>query len=96
MSEFIFTKKPFTTMVDVWYDRIMIGEMSMEIKENPEIDTEGFGSSRTCIYRSYSSYGLTCIGEFESKEAAAQSILEEHRKSFNKRYSVGEPCLTKL
>ena len=83
-------------MVDVWYNYILIGEMSMNIKENPVIDPEGLNPRHTCTYRSYSSYGLVCIGEFESKETAAQAILGEHRKSFNKRYSIGEPCLTKL
>jgi hypothetical protein len=87
MSKFVFTRKPNTTMVDVWYDNILIGELSMKMEKGSD--------KHTCTYRSYTNHGLACIGEFESPQDACEAILKEHRVSFNKRTSVRDPCLLK-
>ena len=85
MSDFIFTKKPHTTMVDVWYQSILIGELGCKIEDR-----------HTCTYMAYCNERLSCIGSFDSFEEAAQAILDEHRKLFNQRITVEDPCQEKL
>lgn len=87
MSNFVFTRKPNTSMVDVWYKSILIGELSMKIKEG--------SGKHICTYRSYTNHGLACIGEFDNTNDACEAILNEHKVSYNKRHSVRDPCLIK-
>lgn len=87
MSKFVFTRKPNTSMVDVWYQSILIGELSMKLKKDSD--------KHICIYRSYTNHGLACIGEFDSTNDACEAILNEHKASYNKRFSVRDPCLAK-
>jgi len=72
-------------MVDVWYKSILIGELACKIEDK-----------HICTYMAYCNERLSCIGSFEDLESAAKAILDEHRKIFNQRLTVEDPCQEKL
>ena len=93
MSKFIFTKRTNTTDVNVWHDQVMIGELSSSMREDPNIDWSKYRADKTLrlslgerwvvSWKAYTGNNMVNIGSFDTKETAAQAILDEHRRIFN-------------
>jgi len=95
MSRFFFTKQSYTGKTNVWYDRILIGELDILIKERPNIDWQKYRADKTLklsagerwvtTWKASTSAKITTLGSFKNKEEAAQAILDEHHKVFERQ-----------
>ena len=93
MSKFVFTKRANTTDVNVWCDQVMIGELSFSMREDPNIDWSkyradktlrlSFGERWSISWKAHTGHNMVNIGSFNTKEDAAQAILDEHHRIFN-------------
>ena len=92
MNNFSFTKQRYTNKTNVWYDGILIGELNFIIKEKPDIDWPKYRADKTLrlsaserwltTWKAFTTGNMTTVGVFDSKEAAAQAILDKHRKIY--------------
>tara|TARA_R110000796_G_scaffold48626_1_gene116494 strand:+ start:244 stop:549 length:306 start_codon:yes stop_codon:yes gene_type:complete len=93
-SLFKFTKQKHTGKTNVWYDSILIGELSFYIKEDPEMDWPKYRADKTLrvepgerwitTWKAHTSTNITSLGKFSSKEEAARAILDKHRSVFER------------
>tara|TARA_R110000744_G_C19354244_1_gene560695 strand:- start:1747 stop:2076 length:330 start_codon:yes stop_codon:yes gene_type:complete len=93
-SLFKFTKQKHTGKTNVWYDSILIGELSFYIKEDPEMDWPKYRADKALrvepgerwitTWKAHTSTNITSLGSFKNKEEAAQTILDKHRCTFDK------------
>ena len=94
MSKFSFTKQDYTTKQNVWYDGILIGEIDFILREKPDIDWQKYRSDKTLklpfderwvtTWKAHTNANMSTIGVFNSREEAAEQILGEHRKKFER------------
>jgi hypothetical protein len=92
MNKFFFTKQEYTTKQKVWYDGILIGEIDFILRERKDIDWQKYRSDKTLklsaderwitTWRAYTSANMVTVGVFNSREEAAEQILDAHRKKF--------------
>lgn len=94
MSKFSFTKQKHNSKTNVWYDGILIGELSFVIREDPNIDWPKYRSDKTLklpfserwitTWKAHTGSKMTTLGEFTSMDEAAQAILDKHRMLFKR------------
>ena len=93
-SKFVFAKQKYTNKTDVWYNSILIGELSFSVKEKLDVDWDKYRADKTLrmnpdhrwltSWKAHTSANITTIGIFDDKYAAAQAILDEHHNKFKK------------
>lgn len=94
MPEFKFTKQKHTSNTNVWYDNILIGELSFYMKDNfntppqkPRSDAPTTVSTSERFitgWKAHTAANITTLGVFMNKESAAQAILTAHRATFKR------------
>tara|TARA_R110002110_G_scaffold26039_5_gene96206 strand:+ start:7371 stop:7673 length:303 start_codon:yes stop_codon:yes gene_type:complete len=94
MSKFDFTKKKHTGKTNVWYDGILIGELSFMIREAPDIDWPKYRADKTLklshserwsvSWKAHTGGNMANVGTFENKELAAIAILDKHRNNYKR------------
>ena len=94
IGKFSFTKQKYTSNTNVWYDGILIGELSLKIQENPNIDWPKYRADKTLkldpkvrwlyTWKAHAASNMTTIGSFENKEDAASAILKAHRVKYHR------------
>jgi hypothetical protein len=97
MSKFSFIKQSYTAKTDVWYDGILIGELDILIREKSDIDWQKYRADKmlklspderwVTTWKVSAWAKMVTLGSFNSKEEAAQAILDEHRKIFERQTS---------
>jgi len=91
--QFYFSKQAHTGKLNVWYDGIFIGELQTSIKEKQDIDWTKYRQDKTLRMPSGERYsllytpivrigntGISSLNYCSSREEAAQSLLDHHRK----------------
>jgi len=94
MSKFSFTKRKHTTKQDVWYNGILIGELDFILRERQDIDWQKYRSDKTLklssderwlvTWKAHTTSNMTTIGVFDSRDQAAEQILDAHHKKFKR------------
>ena len=97
MIEFSFTKQKHTGKTNVWYDGILIGELTFIMRESDNIDWPKYRADKTLkmtfgerwltTWKAHTTSNMINVGTFITKEAAAVAILDEHRKKFEREYN---------
>ena len=92
MMRFNFSKKKYSSAVKVWYDGVFLGTIEHRIKEADNIDWKALKEDKTKRldgkdrWKSYfyakSTASISSMGPFDSKEDAANALLNEHRRAF--------------
>lgn len=93
---FTFTNQPHSGKINVWYDKIFIGEIFVTMRERDDIDWDKYRADKTLRMTVKERYDMNYIpsikisgtasrvlGTFKSKESAAQAMLESHRSQHN-------------
>lgn len=89
---FVFTKQEHTSKTNVWYDGIYLGEIFVAMEERKDVDWAKYRADKTLRMSSHERFNIKYIasiklggalphvlGSCESKEKAAQAMLEFHR-----------------
>tara|TARA_R110000824_G_scaffold5670_2_gene26025 strand:+ start:6496 stop:6816 length:321 start_codon:yes stop_codon:yes gene_type:complete len=92
--EFIYTKNKHNSKINVWYNKIFIGQLDILLKENKDLDWKAIRVDKSIrvdvedrwkkyytispIIRIFDSDQI--CGKYDSKEKAAKAILEHHHK----------------
>lgn len=94
MSKFKFTKQKHTGKTNIWYDNILIGELSFYMKENLDTPPQKYRSDEArCIqtnerwitsWKAHIPANMTTVGSYNNKEEAAQAVLNKHRSTFER------------
>jgi len=94
VNNFSFTRQKYTNKTNVWYNSILIGELDIIIKERPNIDWPKYRADKTLrlssterwitTWKAHTTGNITTVGVFNNKEEAAQAILDEHRKYYER------------
>jgi hypothetical protein len=94
VNSFQFTKQKHTAKTNVWFTGILIGELSFIMKEKPDIDWPKYRADKTLklsfgerwltSWKASTASNMTNLGIFENREEAAEAILSEHYKSFER------------
>jgi len=89
---FEFTKKQHSSGETVWYQKINIGSIDIIIRENPDVDWAALRQDKTLrlpsherwhyTFRATSSTQKKVTGVFDSKEAAAESLLQSQYQDY--------------
>ena len=99
MSKFAFIKQKYTNKTNVWYDRIFIGTIEISIRENPDIDWDMLRADKTLrleheerwlyTWRASLPMNICNLGSFDTREHAAEAILGEHKRIYDKESTKG-------
>tara|TARA_R110000824_G_scaffold148920_6_gene318914 strand:- start:3105 stop:3401 length:297 start_codon:yes stop_codon:yes gene_type:complete len=90
---FEFTKKRYGAGECVWWNRVQLGELSLNITENPNIDWQALRADKTLRLSSKERWNYTftarltngtMVGIFDEKMEAAEAVLTKHRELFLK------------
>jgi len=97
MNSFQFTKQKHTGKTNVWHGGVLIGELSSIIREKPDIDWPKYRADKTLklpygerwliTWKASTAANMSSLGTFENKEEAAEAILNEHHKKFDREIS---------
>ncbi len=88
---FEFTNKKYSSGQSVWYDQINIGTIDIIIRENPNVDWDALKADKTLRLSSDERWRYTYratatdkrnVGVFETKDAAAEALLQHQRNMF--------------
>ena len=90
---FEFTKKVYGAGECVWWNRVQLGEIRMNITENQNVDWQALRADKTLRLPSKERWNYTftarltngsMAGIFDEKLKAAEAILAKHRELFLK------------
>ena len=91
---FNFTKKEYGTGESVWWNKVLLGNIELIVRENPDIDWQALrqdkalrlttGDRWNVTFAAMSSIGKHSVGIFESRTTAAEAILNHHNEYFLK------------
>jgi len=94
--KFKFTDQPHTSKINVWYDKIFIGEIFVTMKERDDIDWNKYRADKTLRMTVQERYDMNYVpsikidgtasrvlGTYQDKEAAAEAMLAAHRGHYN-------------
>ena len=89
---FEFTKKKYSSGENVWHQKICIGSIDLIIRENPDVDWAALRQDKTLrlshherwqyTFRATSSGQQKATGVFDSKEAAAEFLLQSQHQDY--------------
>ena len=100
---FAFTQNKISpTTTSVWHDRIFIGQIDVVMRENKELDWDAIRADKArrvsikerwliyyIVVPTLRVFGDTQVsGKFETKEEAAQAILDLHRTMYEEELSA--------
>jgi hypothetical protein len=90
---FEFTKRKYSGGEDVWWDRVQIGRIQLNIAENPNVDWKALRADKTLRLPHNERWNYTftahltngsIVGIYEEKFEAASAVLAKHREIYLK------------
>ena len=92
--QFQYTKQSNSSKINVWYQRVLIGSIELLIRERDDIPWEELRADKkkrldgrdrwNYTWRASTQAELNNLGIFESRELAAEAILNSHIERYRK------------